>query len=287
MEVKLNGPYNFDLALRRIQANPLMNVDLNKRLIKLPLTVGGARLVVSVQALGTTETPSFQVSDNVKDKPDFLKRLKEILMWEVDLKQIADHFLDTDLSFLFQKYLGLPLILDVDLYRCLVTQIIHQQLNMTFAYRLTERFAKTYGSEREGVWFFPNPARVAQLNPEDLKALQFSTRKAEYIIGVSKAIVEGALDLDQFPSLSDEEVTQQLTVLRGVGHWTAQCVLLFGLGRGDLFLPADVGIQNGLKKVYQLNEKPTYEEMEKWSNPWSPYRSYASLYLWENLSERE
>lgn len=287
MEVTLTGPYNFDLALRRIQANPLMNVDLNKRLIKLPLTVDMERCVVSVQATGTTESPRFIVSDNVKDQPSFFKRLTEILMWEIDLNRIADHFQDTDLSVLFQKYLGLPLIQDVDLYRCLVTQIIHQQLNMTFAYRLTERFAKTYGEEIEGVWFFPNPDRVAQIKPEELKALQFSTRKAEYIIGISKAIEDGALDLDQFPSLSDDEVTRQLTALRGVGHWTAQCVLLFGLGRSDLFLPADVGIQNGLKKVYQLKEKPAFEQMEKWSETWSPYRSYASLYLWENLSERE
>lgn len=287
MEVTLNGPYDFDKALRRIQANPLMIVDLNKRLIKLPLTLQEERYVVSVQATGTTDSPSFLVSENVKEHPALLKRLTEILTWEIDLKMVADHFKGTELAFLFQKYLGLPLILDVDLYRCLVTQIIHQQLNMTFAYRLTERFAKTYGSEVEGVWFFPPPEKVAQLSPEELKELQFSTRKAEYVIGVSKAIMDGTLDLEQFPSLSDEDVTRQLTSLRGVGHWTAQCLLLFGLGRGDLFLPADIGIQNGLKKVYQLNEKPTLEQMEKWSKPWSPYRSYASLYLWENLSVRE
>jgi len=287
LEVTLNGPYDFDKALRRIQANPLMIVDLNKRLIKLPLTLQEERYVVTVQATGTTDSPSFLVSENVKEHPALLKRLTEILTWDIDLKMVADHFQDTELAFLFQKYLGLPLILDVDLYRCLVTQIIHQQLNMTFAYRLTERFAKTYGSEVEGVWFFPPPEKVAQLSPEELKELQFSTRKAEYVIGVSKAIMDGTLDLEQFPSLSDEDVTRQLTSLRGVGHWTAQCLLLFGLGRGDLFLPADIGIQNGLKKVYQLNEKPTLEQMEKWSKLWSPYRSYASLYLWENLSVRE
>lgn len=287
MKVTLKGPYNFDSALRRLNDNPLMIVDLNKRLIKLPLTIGETRFVVTVQATGTTESPTFLVSDNVKEQPALLQRLKEVLMWEVDLKEVADHFQGTDLAPLFQKYLGLPLIRDVDLYRCLLTQIIHQQLNMTFAYRLTERFAKMYGEEMDGCWFFPSPVHVAALHPEELKALQFSTRKAEYIIGVSKAIVEGALNLDRFPSLTDDEVTRQLIALRGVGHWTAQCLLLFGLGRPDLFLPADIGIQNGLKKVYQLKEKPTYEEMEKWSEPWAPYRSYASLYLWENLSHRD
>ena len=77
-----------------------------------------------------------------------------------------------------------------------------------------------------------------------------------------------------------------LIKVRGIGRWTVENFLLFGLGRPNLFPKADIGIQNAIKKLYNLEQKPTQEEMETHSKNWSPYLSYASLYLWRSVEKR-
>jgi DNA-3-methyladenine glycosylase II len=116
-----------------------------------------------------------------------------------------------------------------------------------------------------------------------LRDLQFSQRKAEYVIGVGKAVAEGELNLESLKHASEEEIFNRLIKLRGVGNWTIQNLLLFGLGRQNLFPTADIGIQNALKILYKLEQKPTLEQMEKYKQEWEPYLSYASLYLWRSI----
>jgi len=118
---------------------------------------------------------------------------------------------------------------------------------------------------------------------EELRELQFSGRKAEYIIGIAKAVADGHLDLNALADKSDAEVMSTLIKLRGVGPWTVQNFLMFGLGRRNLFPMADIGIQNAIKKLYNMERKPTIEEMEQYKKAWEPYLSYASLYLWRSI----
>jgi DNA-3-methyladenine glycosylase II len=96
-------------------------------------------------------------------------------------------------------------------------------------------------------------------------------------------IVQGELNLEKIKQLSDEEILAHLVKLRGVGPWTVQNFLMFGLGRPNLFPIADIGIQNALKKLYNLDRKPTEEEMKTFKLGWDPYLSYASLYLWRSI----
>src|SRR5690606_27367824 len=103
--------------------------------------------------------------------------------------------------------------------------------------------------------------KIAKLEPADLRELQFSTRKAEYVIGLSKAIAAGTLRLDEMENRTDEEITSELIAYRGIGPWTAQSFLMFGLGRPNLFPLADIGLQNALKIEWQRSEKPEKEEI--------------------------
>ncbi len=173
--------------------------------------------------------------------------------------------------------------MEFDPYGCLLKCIIHQQLNMAFAHTLSTRFVQTFGFEKDGVWFYPRPEIVARLQVEQLRELQFSGRKAEYVIGVAKEAVEGRLDFEKIKTMEDEEVLQHMVKLRGVGPWTVQNFLMFGLGRPNLFPAADIGIQNALKKYFDMDRKPTYEEMENLRQGWEPFLSYASLYLWRSI----
>ncbi|MEH7378977.1 DNA-3-methyladenine glycosylase [Bacillus sp. JJ1533] len=282
--VIVQSPYDFDRVLDRLSINPLINLNKDERFVKVPLYFKNEPLVVTVKATGTTDGPSFVVTGSQKDSMEYaLQHVSHIFQWDVSLKEIQDHFLQTDLRDIFIEHRGTPLILDFDPYFCLMKCIIHQQLNMTFAYTLTSRFVTTFGEEIEGTWIHPRPEKIAELSVSDLRELQFSGRKAEYIIDTSRLIASGEITLTDLHAKTDEEVMDTLVKIRGIGKWTAENFLLFALGRPNLFPMADIGIQNAIKKLYNLEKKPTYEQMEEYSKPWEPYLSYASLYLWRSI----
>ncbi|MCT8136843.1 DNA-3-methyladenine glycosylase 2 family protein [Anaerobacillus sp. CMMVII] len=287
MEIKLQGPYNYLRVLERLSYDPLNVIDKEKSQVKIPLKLYNELIVATVSFSGTIEAPICQIDIPAEYEEDGVRQLNEIFQLEVPLQEVNNHFLHTDLAPLFRQFSGMPLICDYDLYYCMMKTIIHQQLNIRFAYTLTERFVKSFGTEKDGVWFYPSAKTVSELTYEDLRKLQFSQRKAEYVIDTSRLIADGKIDLAELRVMTDDEVIAELVKVRGIGYWTAENILLFGLGRQNLFPVKDIGIQNALKMLYKLDEKPTLEEMLKVSEGWSPYKSYASLYLWESLDNQK
>lgn len=278
MQISLPFDYDFDRALVRLVGNPVNAVDLQKREVKIPMEEGN---VITLRGIGTTESPSFLL-DNAIDEGQVVK-VKSIFHFDRRLDTISDHFRDTNLEELFIVHAGTPLIKEFSLYGTLMKSIIHQQLNLAFSHVLTMRFVQSFGENQDGVWRYPRPEKVAELKVEDLRQLQFSSRKAEYVIGLSHAIVDGDLDLNAFEKMDDEEVIREMIAHRGIGPWTAQNFLMFGLGRPNLFPLADIGLQNALKNIWALDRKPTKEEMMEHFPVWEPYLSYAALYLWRSI----
>ena len=286
-QVIVEAPYDFDKVLDRLSIDPLQAVDLENRTVKVPLYIDDSPHVVTIQATGTVDEPTFIIEGkNVEAKDRLLSRIDEIFHWHKPMGPIQEHFRATVLKPVFNIHRGTAILLDYDLFGNLAKSIIHQQLNLKFAYVLTQRFVETYGIEIEGAWFYPRPEVVAQLTVEELRELQFSGRKAEYVIGLATEITEGRLDLESLRYKSDEDIIGELTKVRGIGKWTAESFLLFGLGRPNIFPKADIGIQNALKQLMELKEKPTMEEMAAYSKEWEPYMSYASLYLWRSIEKR-
>lgn len=283
--VKVEGPYDFDRVLDRLALDPLNAVDQENRSVKVPYYLGGENgEVIEIQATGTTDEPEFMITfengDNLEAKEN---QISNIFQWQTGLHDMHAHFLETDLKPIFEEHVGTPLVLEFDPFATIVKSIIHQQLNLKFAFTLTHRFVTTYGWEKDGVWFYPSPEKVAGLTVEELRELQFSQRKAEYVIGIGQKVSTGELDLNQLAEQTDEEVIKELTKIRGIGPWTAQSFLLFGLGRPNLFPKADIGIQNAIKQLFQMEQKPTMDELDEFSVAWHPYLSYASLYLWRSI----
>lgn len=282
--IQIVGPYDFNRVLDRLSLDPLSAVDKATSTLKMPLWVEMEPVIIEIKSIGTIVDPKFQLSSqNERLKAKSIEKVAEILNWNAQLLAIHQHFSQTALKEIFETHYGTPFILDFDPYSCLMKCIIHQQLNLAFAYKLTERFVHTFGFEQDGVWFYPIPQKIASLTVEELRALQFSGRKAEYVIGVSQAIVKGDLKLDSLKTLSEEEIYEKLIKMKGIGPWTIQNLLMFGYGKPNLFPKTDIGIQNALKKLYQLERKPTLEEIEQYKKPWEPYLSYASLYLWRSI----
>lgn len=280
--VSITGPYNFDLALSRLSLDPLHNVDIANRMVKIPLLVDNKKAVAEVIGTGTLEEPEFLIRATA-DKDKTLQRLTEIFQWNTKLIHIHEHFQKTELKELFNQHYGTPIVLEFDPFSSLIKSIIHQQLNLKFAFTLTERFVKTIGEELDGVWFYPSPEKAASLTVEQLRELQFSGRKAEYVIGIAELAASGKLDFEKLKAQSDAEIAKELIKIRGVGPWTIENFLMFALGRPNMFPMGDIGIQNALKKYFNLEQKPTLPEMEQYKEPWNPYLSYASLYLWRSI----
>ncbi|SEQ49544.1 DNA-3-methyladenine glycosylase family protein [Piscibacillus halophilus] len=280
------GMYDFDYSLRRLSMDPLVRTNPKERWVDVPVRIEDEKVVVRVKAEGTTEKPVFAVmSDHDDDQDVIFEYIRNIFQWDKDLNDIHQFFQQTELSMLFHQYQGTPIVRDFNLYDSLMKVIIHQQLNMKFAYTLSTRFVQKFGTEIDGSWFYPEPETVAKLDYDDLRELQFSQRKAEYVIDTSRKIVDGELDLYKLSKLENNEVLKELGSVRGIGPWTVQNWLLFALGRDDLFPAADIGIQNALKKWWQLDNKPSKNDVEKKAEEWSPYRSYAALTLWRSIED--
>ncbi|MGE5652862.1 MAG: DNA-3-methyladenine glycosylase family protein [Bacillota bacterium] len=187
-----------------------------------------------------------------------------------------------------ERFLGVRMIIDAEPWEAAAGAIISQQLNLAFAAALKQRLMELCG---EGVTVdgatlraFPSPEQVARLEPDQLRALQFSQRKAEYLIGLAREVVEGRLDLNGLGDASDEAVIARLVTLRGVGRWTAECFLLFGLGRPDLLPAADIGLRNAVRRVYGLDHQPTEGEVRAIAVNWHPWSSWITYYLWLSLA---
>ncbi|WP_338780089.1 DNA-3-methyladenine glycosylase [Metabacillus sp. FJAT-52054] len=287
-QVQVTPPYDFDRVLERLAIDPLNTLDLDERYVKVPLRLNGFEPhVITVQATGSKQAPAFTVSGKTGAvKSEALKEVRRIFQWDRELSAIGEHFKSTAIAQIFEEHEGTPLVLDFSLYGSLIKCIIHQQLNMAFAMTLTMRFVKTYGEEVDGVWFHPHPEKSADIPVTELRELQFSGRKAEYITGISAMIASGELDLNKLHDQTDEEIMNELIKIKGIGPWTVQNILLFGLGRPNLFPIADIGIQNALKQHFNLDAKPTKEDMLTYSKEWEPYLSYASLYLWRSIEKR-
>lgn len=277
-QIELPFVYDFDGALERLAKDPVNAVDVVNRSIRVPMMDGN---IIGLRGTGTDEQATFTLEGALNDVQ--VEEIKTIFHFDKPLDGIAAHFKGTDLEALFIEQQGTPLIRSFSLYGTLMRNIIHQQLNLSFAHTLTMRFVEAFGDQVDGVWRYPSPERIASVDVSELRDMQFSTRKAEYIIGLSRSIVEGSLDLEQFRGMDDEEVTAKLIAFRGVGPWTAQNFLMFGLGRPNLFPVADVGLQNALQKIWEMDRKPTKEEILASCPEWSPYLSYAALYLWRSI----
>jgi DNA-3-methyladenine glycosylase II len=197
---------------------------------------------------------------------------------------------DSIIRFLLDRYKGLRIVKINDLFETICWAVIGQQINLKFAYTLKKRLVENYGEkyiyEEEEYFLFPRFEAISKLEVEDLKQFQFTTRKAEYIIGIAKLFQNGDVKKEKFGLEKDyEKLRRMLTEVRGVGNWTADYTILKCFNINDAFPIADVGIHNAIKGILGLTEKPTINEIEKLSLNWIGWQSYVTFYLWRSLND--
>ncbi|QOR66420.1 DNA-3-methyladenine glycosylase 2 family protein [Cytobacillus suaedae] len=218
-------------------------------------------------------------------------------IWEwFDLNQDLREFYqvasqDKVLKKVAHKYYGLRVMCIPDLFEALVWAIMGQQINLTFAYtlkkRLVEQFGESLSFKGETFWIFPSFETIASLNVDDLRKLQITTRKAEYIIDTAMAMRNGTLSKELLLQEKDyEQIKKSLLMIRGIGAWTADYVIMKCLHYTSAFPISDVGLHNALKNLLGLESKPTIEEIEEYAANWKGWQAYATFYLWRSLYDK-
>ena len=127
------------------------------------------------------------------------------------------------------------------------------------------------------------PLLVVNLPDQALRDAGLSWSKVSYVKDLASRVVTGQLDLEHISQMEDEEIIKELVAVKGIGRWTAEMFLIFSLARPDVLAVDDYGLRAAMKRLYNLPELPKPSEMRRIAEPWRPYRSYASLYLWRSL----
>ncbi len=164
-----------------------------------------------------------------------------------------------------------------DAYGALLRSIVGQQLSTKAARTIYERMTQLWDGRT------PTPEQLLEADPDAIRAAGLSRPKIAYLRSLAEHVLSGELELDRLDELSDDEITAELTAVKGLGRWTADMFLIFHLNRPDVLPVGDLGVRRAIETVYELPSIPAAEEMEELAEPWRPYRSVASLYLWRSL----
>lgn len=164
-----------------------------------------------------------------------------------------------------------------NLYQSLIRAIVSQQLSVKAAATIYERFLNLFPGKD------PAAEIVLRLDDEQLRSCGLSYQKAGYLKNIAQFSITNGLDYRKLYRKSDEELITHLTQIKGVGKWTVEMILMFSLNRPDVFPVDDLGIQNAMKKLYQLDGKgkELHQQMHEIAKQWQPYRTIACRHLWK------
>lgn len=291
-------PFRLDLtiwALRRRKENIVDRWD--GRGYRRVLILGGKPVEIFVEQIGLPRHPELRITaGSTGDLPDvksaLASTLGRMLGTQLDLGgfyQLAMH--DSQLEPLALKFLGLKPPRFPALFEVLVNGIACQQVSLTQGIRLLNKLAATCGKTMEGqdavAYAFPQPEDIAGLNPEAFRKLGFSRQKARALLELAHKVADEHIDLEGITALNDRNALSRLCELRGVGRWTAEYVLLRGMGRLNIFPADDAGARNKLRNWLGIQDKLDYESINRILARWNPYGGLIYFHLLLNdLSQK-
>lgn len=167
-------------------------------------------------------------------------------------------------------------------YQELVESIISQQLSVKAAASILKRFVALFGGK------FPSPEQILSKEVEAYRAVGLSRGKATYIRDLAQHVIDGNVKFDHLDALSNDKIITELTAVKGIGEWTAHMFMMFCMGRLDVLAHGDLGIRNGVQKLYGLKELPDAAAIQRIArkNKWHPYESAACWYIWHSLDNK-
>jgi DNA-3-methyladenine glycosylase II len=289
--IEPSAPFRLDLtvwALRRRSHNTVDRWDASG-VYGRAMQVDGRPVLLSVTQDGGAMAPRLSVvvsGGHVDTRDEELARnaVDTLLGLSVDLSAFAAMALtDPLVGPLAERMRGLKPPRFPTVFEALVNGVACQQLSLTVGIHLLNRLTAAHGRGASGqasdARAFPDPAALASVRAEELKRHGFSMTKARTIIEIARAITTGDLDLEALHRLDDDAAIERLTGLRGIGRWTAEYVLLRGLGRLHVFPGDDVGAQNKLKRLLGIDTPLSYEDVRTLVARWQPFAGVVYFHL--------
>ena len=291
--VKLTAtpPYDFDLTAAAAThfSGQYGAENFQDSVFQRLLNLGGHLCLASVRSVGTIDIPQLELELKAASLDEAIvteacRQISWILGTDQNLTPFYNMALEEPkLASLIQELWGLHIPLTVSVYEALVSAIVGQQINSHVARMLWNLLIKTFGPSMQvaGVTYnaFPQPEALLAAGMDGLRSVKLSTRKAEYILGITSRVTSEELDLEDLRNHSDEDVIRTLISLRGIGSWTAQWLLIHALGRSDGFPSNDLALQRTLGILLNDGHPLRPEEASEHSRHWSPFRSYVTTYL--------
>jgi len=296
LEFGIKAPYNFTRSLKFCQRSRFEIVDqAGPNILRRVLVIDTVPLLVEITAPGSTHRPRgharWRSLDGRRVKCErLLPVVKHILAADLDLKPFYRLVKQTGrLRPLVEKLDGLKPILTPTPFEAAAWAIMGQQVNLNFAYTLKKRLVEKYGQrfpvDGTAYFAFPLPESLFRVRLASLRKMQFSERKAEYMINLIR-LVKGDPDfLGRLNVLSYKNAIEQLLSVRGFGIWSANYILMRGVGHTDCLPLGDSGLTRAVEKMYELDDRPDNDTIERLAAPLEPYRSLYTLYLWFYLME--
>lgn len=290
IEIRPLPPFRLDLtvwALRRRGRNLIDRWEDGR--YRRALHVGDRAITVEVEQLGAPDEPRLSVSNltggrlSKQQWASVELQLVRMLGTDVDLGDFYD-LADADerMGPLEARLRGVKPPRFPTLFEALVNAIANQQISLEVGIELLNRITDRFGcrpADSHGLAAFPDPETMLGASVPDLRSMGFSNRKAEYILTSARSVATGDIDEVRLESLDRDAATEALVALRGIGRWSAEYVLLRGLGNLEVFPADDVGARNKLQEFFALASPPSRDEILALMEPWHPFGGMVYFHM--------
>jgi len=275
----LSGPYDLALSLKAAASFSPDPLALQSVLLK-PVRIDGEPAIIEVRQVAARPAVLEIWAEGAKVTAGVKEAVKSMLFADLDLRPFYESVpADSVLGPVTRGLHGLKPMRPASLFEMAVIAITEQQISMIAAQRIRSRLIERFGETINGLWLFPTARALAAASLEKLTGCGLSTRKAEYIKGLAEQVAEASLDLEKLKDLPDDEVRSLLCRIRGFGRWSADYILIRGLGRPDVVPVDDLGIRTFTGAYLGDGSRMSAGQVARAFEPYAPFRGIAMFYL--------
>jgi DNA-3-methyladenine glycosylase II len=296
--IRPSRPYSLALTGQRYSRFPDPVDRFDGRTYRRLLAVGRGAVLATVEQSGGATNPKLLVTlegpgaDSPRARAAAERLVNGALGAATDLSLFYRAArLDPLLSPLVRRFRGLKIGGYPSLWEALVTAVLTQQINLSFAFSIRAHLATAFARSRtvrgEKYFAFPLPEAIAAAGERGLEGFRMSANKIGTVVRLARAFSSGRLSEEEIAILPEEAAVERLTEIKGIGRWTAETALLRGLARADAFPAGDLGIVKYLAEgLFEHGRRATESEMRIYAERWRPWRGLALVYAWAELARR-
>ena len=295
VSIKPVPPFNFELTagyhtyFQSRYGTDTMEDGVYRRLLDLDDKL----VLASVRSIGTLDAPELALElQGPELSPDDVESATDRVSWLLGVDQDLAPFYelgraDQAMAGLVEQFYGLHLPHTASVFEALVLAVLGQQISTSVARIIRTLLIETFGPsaefDGETYYAFPRPASIWASSPAELHTMKLTQRKSEYVYGLAGSVLDPEMGLERLEELTDREIVEKLVALRGVGMWTAQWALIRAVGRPDALPLGDLALRRVVSRLFMDGENVNDAKVEEIAQRWSPYRTYATVYLFSAL----